>query len=357
MTRRTAISSLSRETMNPYLSRLYEALAREGVPRGPDAELGVRWLVGNRATVRWLHAHWPYSLYRWHRGPARLRGLLSWTKLALFVGRLGVARALGYRIVWTIHQVYPHDSADRRLDRAGLGALARAADVLLAHDAFTATTAARELGLDRARVTVVPHGNYTGAYPAGRPREVVRGELGAAPDDCVLVCFGELRGDSDVDVLLDAFKAVPDSSVRLVIAGNVKDRAALSALESSRSDGRILQRRGFVPFESVAELYGAADAAIVPRGNGGTSGSLILALSLGVPAIAADAPTYRELTADGEAAWLFEPGSPTSLAQAIRDAAGASAERERKAAAAVVAASALDWAASAQLIARALEAA
>ncbi len=355
MTRRAAISSLSRETMNPYLSQLYDALAREGVPRGPDAELGARWLLGHRSTVLWLHAHWPYSLYRWHRGPERLRGPLSWAKLGLFVGRLRLARALGYRIVWTIHQVYPHDSVDRRLDRAGLGALARAADVLLAHDAFTAATAARELGLDPTRVRVVPHGNYVAAYPPGRPREIVRDELHAAPGDCVLLCFGELRGDSDVDVLLEAFKAVADPGVRLVVAGNVKDRAALAALESSRGDLRILQRRGFVPFESVAELYGAADAAVVPRGNGGTSGSLVLALSLGVPAIAADVATYRELTGDGDAAWLFEAGDPASLAQAIRDAAGSEAERRRKAAAAVVAAAALDWSGSARLIAQVLD--
>jgi phosphatidylinositol alpha-mannosyltransferase len=171
----------------------------------------------------------------------------------------------------------------------------------------------------------------------------------------VLLCFGELRGDSDVDVLLEAFAAVAHPAVRLVVAGNVKDRAALAALDSSRGDARIVQRRGFVPFESVAELYGAADAAIVPRGNGGTSGSLVLALSLGLPAIAADVPAYREITGDGAAAWLFAAGNPASLAQAIRDAAGSRAERERKAAAAAVAAAALDWAASARLIAQALD--
>ena len=73
--RRRAISSLSRETMNPYLSQLYAALEDEGVPRGADASLDLRWLLGHRTEVRWLHAHWPAGLYRWHRGPARLRPL------------------------------------------------------------------------------------------------------------------------------------------------------------------------------------------------------------------------------------------------------------------------------------------
>ena len=48
--RRIAISSLSRETMNPYLSQLYAALDEQGIPRGPDAALTTRWLLDNRAT-------------------------------------------------------------------------------------------------------------------------------------------------------------------------------------------------------------------------------------------------------------------------------------------------------------------
>src|SRR5262245_48902416 len=93
-TTRSAISSLSRETMNPYLSQLYAALADEGVPRGPDAELNLGWLLSHRSSVRWLHAHWPYGLYRWHRGPSALRGPLGWAKLWLFRGRLRAARLL-----------------------------------------------------------------------------------------------------------------------------------------------------------------------------------------------------------------------------------------------------------------------
>jgi beta-1,4-mannosyltransferase len=349
MSDRSAISSLSRETMNPYLAQLYGALAREGVPRGPDADLSLRWLLGHRASVRWLHAHWPYGLYRWHRGPRRLRPLLAWAKLGLFKARLHLARALGYRVAWTIHQVYPHDSADRRLDQAGLSALADAADALFAHDRETAENAARELGFDVSRVTVVPHGSYLGVYPSGRSRDVVRRELQIEPDDVLVLCFGELRGDSGLEDLLAAFESTRDDHLRLLVAGNVKDAASSAALNARRGEGRILQRRGFVPLESVAELYGAADAAVVPRSNGGTSGSLVLALTLATPVVAADVPAYRELTGEGAAAWLFEPGDAGSLAAALEAAAGP--DRRQKAAAAAKAAEALDWAVSARLIA------
>jgi glycosyltransferase involved in cell wall biosynthesis len=330
--------------MNPYLSQLYAALERQGVPRGPDARLDLRFLLANRGTVRWLHAHWPESLYRWHRGPVRLRPALSWLKLGLFAVRLRVARLLGYRIVWTVHQVTPHETTQPALDRAGTRTLAAAADVLIAHDPETAAEATRSFDRRAPRVTVVAHGSYVGVYPPGRDRGTVRAELGIDPGDVVALCFGELRGDSDVDVLVDGLARVPPGRLRLVVAGNVKAGAAAEALERAEADERVRRLHGFVPLEGVAELFAAADVAVVPRGNGGTSGSLVLALSLGLPVVAADAPAYRELTAGGAAGWLFAPGDPDSLAAALTAAAQAPAEERRaKADAATAAAARLDW--------------
>ena len=77
--------------------------------------------------VRWLHAHWPESLYRWHRGPApSAAAALVAEARDSSRSRLRLARALGYRFVWTIHQVYPHDSDDPALDRAGRESACRA---------------------------------------------------------------------------------------------------------------------------------------------------------------------------------------------------------------------------------------
>jgi glycosyltransferase involved in cell wall biosynthesis len=342
--------------MNPYLSHLYAALEDEGVPRGPDARLDLRWLLAHRTTVRWLHAHWPEPLYHWHREPVRLQPALSWVKLLLFASRLRIARLLGYRIVWTIHQVYPHDTTQPRLDRAGVRALARAADVLLAHDAFTAELACRELGPGIADVTVAPHGSYVGVYPPGRPSDVVRAELGLTADATVVLCFVELRGDSDVDVLLAAFSAANLPNAQLVFAGNVKIPAVAFALDAAvLSEPRIVRLPGPVQVDAVAELYGAANVAVMPRGNGGTSGSLILALSQGLPVIAADMPANRDAGVDEKSGWLFTPGDRDSLAASLSEAAVASPEtRARKSAAAIAAARRLDWTVGARIVARAL---
>jgi glycosyltransferase involved in cell wall biosynthesis len=345
---RRAIACPTSSGWNPYLDLLYGALAREGVPFEPDARLTARWLLGARRRVRWLHVHWPQSLYRFSRGPRALRGVFSWLKLGVFAARLTFARGLGYRLVWTIHQVLPHEGASR-LDLAAAHLLGRRADLLVAHDE---ETAARAVEIVRSRhVAVVPHGSYVGVYRPGEGRAAARVELGI-DDERVALSFGELRGYKDMDVLVDAFAQVQAGGL-LLVAGSPKDKRLAAELgEAAERDSRIRFLPRFVPDERVSDFFAAADVAVVPRGDGGTSGSLILALSFGVPVVAADTATYRELLGDGEAGWLFAPGDPVSLATAL-DAAFSAPEEElrRRAELAAAQAASLDWDESARRLA------
>jgi beta-1,4-mannosyltransferase len=319
--RTRAIACFSVAPWNPYLRLLYGHLIAHGFAAVEDPRFSLRWLWRARSSVGFLHFHWPESLYRYGRGPARLRSLLSRPKLVLFAARLAAARLLDYRIVWTIHQLYPHESVDRALDRRGARLLARAADLLIAHDRWTAAQAGAELPNRRGEIAVVPHGSYIGAYPEGRPRREVRSDLGVPQTSFVFLCFGELRGYKEVELLLAAFSSASLPDARLVVAGNAKIQSVGSAVRAaSTKDSRILTLLGFVPEEQVEELFHSCDAAVLPRGEAGTSGSLILALSMGLPVIAADVPTTRELTRDGEAGWLFRPHDVSSLQAALERA-------------------------------------
>jgi beta-1,4-mannosyltransferase len=340
---RRSISSLSNPGLNPYLDLLYSSLADVGVPRGPQARLGLGWLLAHRRNVRYLHVHWPEGLYRVQRGPAYLRPYLSWVKLGLFDARLRFARALGYELIWTIHQVYPH-GVEARLDLVGAQMLARHACLLLAHDRETAALAECDLDLPAKAVAVVAHGSYIGVYPPGRTKADVRRALGLAEDAVVFLCFGELRANSEVGVLLEAFGQARAGRIALVIAGHAKDRQTGPAVAAAAAeDGRIVRIDGFVPFGRVRELYDASDVAVIPRGDGGTSGSLILALSLGKPVVVADMPAYRRLVAGGDAGWLFRPGDAADLRSALEAAAADEASRSERASAAERIAEALDW--------------
>ncbi len=109
-----------------------------------------------------------------------------------------------------------------------------------------------------------------------------------------------------------------------MVTGGIENESQADAVRAAASkDARIVEHLGFVPDERVAELFGACDAALVSRSDGGTSGSLILALSLGLPVVAARQPAYEDLLGDEEAGWLFEPGDADSLARTLERAASA----------------------------------
>ena len=307
--------------VNPYQRLLYDNLAAQGIELAEPGPFTVRWMRSARGRVRHLHFHWQESHYRTTRWPS-VRALW-WLKLGVFGARLTAARVMGFRITWTMHQIAPHESSGRRLDRAASMLLARTAHVLIAHDAPTAADARARLRLGRRPIAVVPHGSYLGVYPPGRPRLDVRRELGVPDDAFAVLCFGGLRAYKEVSVLLDAFHALRSPGVVLVVAGLVADeREAARVSAAAAGDGRIIPLLERIPDDRVAELFNACDAAVLPRGDGGTSGSLILALTMGRGAIVADTPVYRELIGGDDAGWRFTPGDADSLADALRRAAG-----------------------------------
>jgi beta-1,4-mannosyltransferase len=325
---------------NPYVDLLYGALAAHGLERVAAPTFSVRWLTRARTTVSILHVHWPEGLYRVSRPfPEPLASLAAVVKLALFQIRLAAARLLGYRIVWTVHQPLPHERT--RGDVVAARALARAAHTLVAHDEGTAANAVRALDCSARKIRIVPHGSYDGVYRETRGRDEVRRALGVEPSDTVFLCFGEVRGYKSVDVLLAAWRTAGLADAVLVVAGHPKDPRLESTLRAAhdRSIRLLLER---IPDDAVADLYAAADISVVARGDGGTSGALVLALTLGKPVVAAAVPSVHEALGGRDAGWLFEPDAPGSLAEAIRRA-HADPERARRASQARDAALALAW--------------
>jgi beta-1,4-mannosyltransferase len=315
---------------NPYRRLLYGELTARGFPLVPTPRLRLRWLWSERRSVGFLHFHWPEGYWRHDRGRESLRVPLSYVRLCLFGARLLAARALGYRIVWTIHQVYPHERGDRRLDLLAARLLARFSRLLIAHDESTAEAARAELGLGSRSIEIVPHASYVGVYPPGRSRREVREEMGLGDDHVVFLSFGNLRAYKQLDLLLEAFGASSLPRAALVVAGEVSDPPeGERVLAAAAADPRVRPLLRRVDDDRVAELFAASDVAVLPRSDGGTSGALILALSLGLPVVAARAQVAEELTDGGRAGWLFEPGDAASLRAALEGAAAAGAPAKR----------------------------
>ncbi len=216
-----------------------------------------------------LHFHWPQPYYRFQGKPRCLRRPLSWLRLGLFFMRLRWARLLGYSLVWTIHQVYPHEFHER-LDRVGALALAHACHALVANDRSTADNARDELGSRIQTIEIIPQGPYIGVYPEGRVPQmscVMSWDFRRTPSSSCP--SGNIRRYKQLDLLLEGFSsaAIPNSA--LLIAGVPMDEASERELCAAEAkDDRIKIHLSFVPDERVAELFDACDVAVFARGDG-----------------------------------------------------------------------------------------
>jgi glycosyltransferase involved in cell wall biosynthesis len=349
------MSSVPVTEPNPYFRLFYSALSAHDVELVGTFEPTRRWLRAHADIFDVLHFHWPEWIIRsdpaWLRaidespGVWRLTPLLRpaapWTQIREYRAFLDAARALGKGIAWTCHNVDPHEDASWPV-RAAFRALARAADLVICHDA-SASAECEALYGPRGRIVVMEHGNYDGVYPAPRPREVVRREIGLDPAAPLLVCVGQVRPYKAVDVACDAVAQL-GGAVSLLIVGHAPIASYAREIKErvARLPHAVFVDRHLSDPE-FADYVGASDLVLLPYRSITGSGSALAALSLGRAVVASDLPFFADLLRDHpDAGRIFPSEDVRAMGAAISSLLEvAPAQRER---AARALAAQFDWA-------------
>jgi O-antigen/teichoic acid export membrane protein/glycosyltransferase involved in cell wall biosynthesis len=310
---------------NPYQGLLYGEMRRLGVSVRYIGEptrsrtlnlllLPLELLAGRIAGARLVHLHWvfAFTLPGEGRFPVLRRLAYAWFRVWL-----RTCRILRMRLVWTAHNVLPHQPvfAD---DVSARRTLVDASDLVLAHSP-SALAELAILGAVPRRSAVIEHGPLGPAPSAGTLRTPGSpGSPGSGDDPRRhFLFFGKVEEYKGVEDLLAAFLALPgDTPARLTVAGQCEDprlRARLQQL-ARRGGGRIALRLEHVPAAEVAPLLSAADAVVLPFRRVTTSGSALLALSHGRPLVVPDLTGLADLP---DQAVLRYKGGILGLAEAL----------------------------------------
>jgi beta-1,4-mannosyltransferase len=322
---------------NPYSRLLHAALARQGVELVDGAQLDARWVRGAGGELDAIHLHWIEFLYA-ADGPRPLRDALAHKRAAGLVQALRAARRRPVRVVWTVHNLRPHEARHPWLDRLTGQTAAACCDALIVHSAHAAARVAEHFA-PAAPVTVLPHPNYLGAYPPSPVgRERVRDQLGVPRDAFVYLVFGQVRRYKRVPEVVRAFRATAGADARLVVAGAVVEDALAGEIAAARDgDERVVLRLAAVPDDEVAGLHAAADAAVLHYRDVFSSGALLLALSFGLPVAGPRDTTLTELCRPA----AVVPYAPGGLEQALVDLR--EGDQRLRGAAALASAKAYNW--------------
>lgn len=141
-----------------------------------------------------------------------------------------------------------------------------------------------------------------------------------------LIYTGQLYPWKGVDVLIKALREIPDAM--LTIVGGLsyeKDIYRLKRLVKKITIEDRVQFIGFIPHRDIKKYLEEADIGVIPLADNVTSRYFTSPLKMfeymaaGLPIIASDLPTIREVLIDHENAVLVKPGDPKDLAHGIRE--------------------------------------
>src|SRR5262245_10412560 len=174
-------------TDNPYLICLIGGLQRVAPEFVCATRVGVplrRWLPVWRQTDV-IHMHWPEYIYTRPDGSADIR-----RGMALLASLAG-AKALRRRIVYTVHNIEPHEGRSPLAHHRLQWMLLKLTDAVHVHDGEARRAIAERFGRI-ARVYVIPHGSYRDYYPNRVTRAEARAQLGLDEATFVYLHLGQI---------------------------------------------------------------------------------------------------------------------------------------------------------------------
>jgi glycosyltransferase involved in cell wall biosynthesis len=311
------------ENQTPYLHHLRDALSRQGTAvsfwRGPTKSATLNILLGPLwvTLLAWrgariIHIHWTYEMSRWSSGlPARLA---RWW----FGVFLGAAHVAGLKVVWTAHNVLPHEPVFDD-DVAARKLLASRADAVIALSPHGAQEVADLFGA--TRIEVISHGPLE-LPPSPSGRDGARSALSVGARPCFSF-FGSIRPYKGLETLIGAAEILgPGVAIRITGHGDSAYVAKLSGMvDAANSAGADVQ---FEPRwrsdAELADLMAASDVCVFPFTRVDSSSSILLALATGVPVIVSDLASLRHI--DNPGVIRFDTVNPVrALSDAMKAAA------------------------------------
>jgi glycosyltransferase involved in cell wall biosynthesis len=243
--------------------------------------------------------------------------MLRW-KTPLDLWFLSFCRTRGSKIVLTVHDILPHDTAERY--KSIFKDLYLSADALICHSESIRARLVSGFQIRAEKIFVIPHGPFFYDLPLDTSGSLAP-TLKVEPHQKVVLCQGIIFPYKGVDLLLNAWQKVETETkdTYLVVLGTgapdllneLRQQAQHLGLTRVKFDFR------FASVEELVAIYRRADVVVYPYRAITTSGALATGLALSKPMVASDLPVFRELLTNGEDAFLVNVSDQDELASAL----------------------------------------
>ncbi|AFZ44923.1 glycosyl transferase group 1 [Halothece sp. PCC 7418] len=302
---------------NPYQQLLANSLKTEGVevqfPQGYRRVFPIfRAITTQNKPIHILHLHWLNLYLKGKNLPSK------WLYALKVLIDVWLTCQTGTKIVWTVHNLVPHDTKFPRLEYWTRRLLVKMASRVIIHNHASLEPLLQAYQLDSVKVNIIPHGNYRPVYKEAIPKEEARKILGFPQQGKIYLSFGMIRPYKGLEFLLGAWEKCQNDQDLLAIVGQARGHVEYGSalVKKAETIKGAMVREGYVDDELIHIYYSAADIIVLPFQKILTSGSLILAMSFSKPIIAPCFPSITETL--GTADWLlYDPETEQGLFNAI----------------------------------------
>lgn len=226
-------------------------------------------------------------------------------------------------LIYTVHNVLPHDTGDTHFHT--YFRLYHRVDGLVTHTCSAKKELVSRFGVPSERIRVIPHGPLFRDDVQKISKEKARRNLGLGGDEYVVLFLGGMRPYKGVEFLLDAWedycKKNAGKRCVLLVAGSGDEhivRNVSARVRAMQLDGwDVRAELTFLPPERVAMYHAAADVVVFPYKSITQSGALLTAMSFGKPVVVTDVGGIAEVVKEGGNGLVVSYGAVGELAAAI----------------------------------------
>jgi glycosyltransferase involved in cell wall biosynthesis len=237
----------------------------------------------------------------------------------------------GAKLVYTVHNVLPHDSDDRH--RSVFRGVYGIMDLLVCHTRLSQQQLINEFAIPSGKTTVIQHGPLFKDTVRVDGKDA-RKRLGISQDLTVILFFGTIRPYKGIEFILESWKILAETTENavLLIAGSGEAgylETVTGCIDRMGIGKTVIPHFRYISSEDLPLFFEASDILVYPYKDITQSGALLTGMTFGKPIVATAVGGIGETLRHGENALLVEYGNCNQLAAGLATLIANPHERQR----------------------------
>lgn len=223
----------------------------------------------NRNKINFLWFHWPESLWRSNNL------FIKFIKAYIFILKLYFAKLLGYKIIWSSHNVMPHTLENSNFEYFMRKFIVQNVSLVVGHSRNTENLLKKKK-LNHINYTLCLHGTYEDLYNKGN-KNITRKSLGFSENDKIILIKSG-RTKKNFEAACDFFGTIKNekyNNIKYIIIGNEIDTPHADCFIS-----------GWLSTKDLGAYIKISDFVCLPYTNITCSGAYFLSLTFNKAVIA-----------------------------------------------------------------------